>query len=325
MCANLQVILINADEFQYQHPDHQVLQQSLEGLGQLSLEGMEPRQDQETPVLNPDWNIASNNTYSKWLVDASTLKRKPIYKEGIHIRRRAVIRSELELFCKPLLDHLKLLKKRTQPRRKQKTKKSAQPLPDGSGSASGLAPSPLLQHETHRSPSPPLPPAEPQSRPLQDGSGSASELAPSPLLQVETHRSPSPPLPPGEPQSTPLQDEVRSIPTASGHDGLSHNSDDGLEPIAENGVTDPGSASGLAPSPLLQEETQRSPTPLLPLDEPQSLWNLARDLNRNKASRLFSKTLVLASANILKAEQTLPYGDILISRTEDITFEQRNG
>ncbi|KAK7847408.1 sister chromatid cohesion 1 protein 1 [Quercus suber] len=86
-------------------------------------------------------------------------------------------------------------------------------------------------------------------------------------------------------------DEVRSIPSsASGHGGLSHNSE------VNSG----------------RQMKAHFDTPGAP--QVESLNNLATGMNRKGAALLFYQTCVLASRDILRVEQTVPYGDILISR-----------
>ncbi|KAL4620809.1 hypothetical protein ACB092_06G182900 [Castanea dentata] len=159
-------------------------------------------------------------------------------------------------------------------------------------------------------------------------------------------------------------DEVRSIPSsASGHGGLSHNSEvnsgrkrpysssrhssGGLEPVAEENPwnhPDPNfklsrlSEYGLTPDQELfvetgvtqtQQENIKPPVDIITdsirmqmkahFDTPgaprvESLNNLATGMNRKGAALLFYQTCVLASRDILRVEQTVPYGDILISR-----------
>ncbi|CAL5404671.1 unnamed protein product [Camellia sinensis] len=135
-------------------------------------------------------------------------------------------------------------------------------------------------------------------------------------------------------------DEVKSIPSSgSGHGFLSNNSDvnsgrsnkkrpysssrhdgSGLEPVAEeNSWQQPDlsfklarlSENGLTPENDLLLKTHFD-TP--GTTQTESLNELAFGLNKKKAAHLFYQTCVLASRDVIRVEQEVPYGDILISR-----------
>uniref|UniRef100_A0A2N9IX06 Rad21/Rec8-like protein N-terminal domain-containing protein n=1 Tax=Fagus sylvatica TaxID=28930 RepID=A0A2N9IX06_FAGSY len=382
-----------ADEFQYQHqrPNHQVKQKNPECKG--------PRQDQERPVpvkrkprkpttfaMDYEQTMIPGHIYQSWLQNASDIVSRTGRK-----RKRADIKSTMKIanlmdlppvvligdlfingsttvyYPQPLL---KLWMKSIQPPHDSASERTSPPVPP--------------------EPSSPSPPEkvhypDPMGFPFEDfhsGVGSESLGVP---IEKQRRNLVNNDLPTeilmdglranlkkngvrvGESNLlvTPgNSDEIRSIPSsASGHGGLSHNSEvnsgrkrpysssrhssGGLEPVAEENpwkYTDPDfklsrlSENGPTPDQELLVETGVTQTQHENINHPvdiitdsirmqmkahfdtpgapqvESLNNLAAGMNRKGAALLFYQTCVLSSRYILRVEQMVPYGDILISR-----------
>ncbi|XP_065633160.1 sister chromatid cohesion 1 protein 1 [Quercus suber] len=380
-----------ADEFQYEQPDHQVNQPSHECKG--------ARQDQErlVPVkrkarrppasaMDYEQTMIPGHIYQSWLQNASDIvSRRGRKRKHADIMSTMKIVNLMELppvvligdlfingdravyYPPPLLE---LWMKSIQPPHDSASERTSPPMPPEPSSSSA----PERVHFQ-----------DPKGFPFEDfhsGVGSESLGAP---IEKQRRNIVNNDIPTeilmdelranlmnngvrvGEANLmvTPgNSDEVRSIPSsASGHGGLSHNSEvnsgrkrpysssrhssGGLEPVAEENPwnhPDPNfklsrlSENGLTPDQELFVETGVTQTQQenikLPVDiitdsirmqmkahfdtpgapQVESLNNLATGMNRKGAALLFYQTCVLASRDILRVEQTVPYGDILISR-----------
>ncbi|XP_075668054.1 sister chromatid cohesion 1 protein 1 [Castanea sativa] len=380
-----------ADEFQYEQPDHQVNQPSHECKG--------ARQDQERQVpvkrkarrppasaMDYEQTMIPGHIYQSWLQNASDIvSRRGRKRKHADIMSTMKIVNLMELppvvligdlfingarevyYPPPLLE---LWMKSIQPPHDSASERTSPPMPPEPSSSSA----PERVHFQ-----------DPKGFPFEDfhsGLGSESLGAPIEKLRRNIVNNDIPTeilmeelranlmnngvrvgeanlmVTPGN------SDEVRSIPSsASGHGGLSHNSEvnsgrkrpysssrhssGGLEPVAEENPwnhPDPNfklsrlSEYGLTPDQELfvetgvtqtQQENIKPPVDIITdsirmqmkahFDTPgaprvESLNNLATGMNRKGAALLFYQTCVLASRDILRVEQTVPYGDILISR-----------
>ncbi|KAM3697773.1 hypothetical protein ACB098_06G138700 [Castanea mollissima] len=380
-----------ADEFQYEQPDHQVNQPSHECKG--------ARQDQERQVpvkrkarrppasaMDYEQTMIPGHIYQSWLQNASDIvSRRGRKRKHADIMSTMKIVNLMELppvvligdlfingarevyYPPPLLE---LWMKSIQPPHDSASERTSPPMPPEPSSSSA----PERVHFQ-----------DPKGFPFEDfhsGVGSESLGAPIEKLRRNIVNNDIPTeilmdelranlmnngvrvgeanlmVTPGN------SDEVRSIPSsASGHGGLSHNSEvnsgrkrpysssrhssGGLEPVAEENPwnhPDPNfklsrlSEYGLTPDQELfvetgvtqtQQENIKPPVDIITdsirmqmkahFDTPgaprvESLNNLATGMNRKGAALLFYQTCVLASRDILRVEQTVPYGDILISR-----------
>ncbi|XP_030932817.1 sister chromatid cohesion 1 protein 1 [Quercus lobata] len=380
-----------AEEFQYEQPDHQVNQPSHECKG--------ARQDQErlVPVkrkarrppasaMDYEQTMIPGHIYQSWLQNASDIvSRRGRKRKHVDIMSTMKIVNLMELppvvligdlfingdravyYPPPLLE---LWMKSIQPPHDSASERTSPPMPPEPSSSSA----PERVHFQ-----------DPKGFPFEDfhsGVGSESLGAP---IEKQRRNIVNNDIPTeilmdelranlmnngvrvGEANLmvTPgNSDEVRSIPSsASGHGGLSHNSEvnsgrkrpysssrhssGGLEPVAEENPwnhPDPNfklsrlSENGLTPDQELfvetgvtqtQQENIKPPVDIITdsirmqmkahFDTPgaprvESLNNLATGMNRKGAALLFYQTCVLASRDILRVEQTVPYGDILISR-----------
>ncbi|XP_050249298.1 sister chromatid cohesion 1 protein 1 [Quercus robur] len=380
-----------AEEFQYEQPDHQVNQPSHECKGaRQDQERLVPvkRKARRSPASAMDYEqtMIPGHIYQSWLQNASDIvSRRGRKRKHADIMSTMKIVNLMELppvvligdlfingdravyYPPPLLE---LWMKSTQPPHDSASERTSPPMPPEPSSSSA----PERVHFQ-----------DPKGFPFEDfhsGVGSESLGAP---IEKQRRNIVNNDIPTeilmdelranlmnngvrvGEANLmvTPgNSDEVRSIPSsASGHGGLSHNSEvnsgrkrpysssrhssGGLEPVAEENPwnhPDPNfklsrlSENGLTPDQELfvetgvtqsQQENIKPPVDIITdsirmqmkahFDTPgapqvESLNNLATGMNRKGAALLFYQTCVLASRDILRVEQTVPYGDILISR-----------
>ncbi|XP_059458695.1 sister chromatid cohesion 1 protein 1 [Corylus avellana] len=383
-----------ADEFHYQHPDHQVNQKS-DGY-------KEARQDQERPrpkkrktripaasIMDYEQTMIPGHVYQSWLQNASDIaSRRGRKRKHTEIMSTMKIVNLMNLppivligdlfvngsravyYPPPLLE---LWMKSIQPPHDSPSEKTSSPLP----------PEPSLSSPPERVHYP-----DPMGFPFEDfhsGVGSQSlgvsiekqranvvnNDIPTEILMEELRANlmnngtglaeVNLLVTPGN------SDDVRSIPnSASGQGVFSHNSEvnsgrsnrkkpysssrhssGGLEPVAEEHTwkhSDPKfklarlSEKGLTPDQELLVETGVTQTQHEKINHPfdqitdsirmqmkahfntpgapqvESLNNLAAGMNRKGAALLFYQTCVLASSDMLRVEQMVPYADILISR-----------
>ncbi|XP_062157140.1 sister chromatid cohesion 1 protein 1 [Alnus glutinosa] len=380
-----------ADEFQSQHPYHQVNQKS-DGC-------KEARQDQErsrpikrktrrpaASIMDYEQTMIPGQVYQSWLQNASDIaSRRGRKRKHTEIMSTMKIVNLMDLppivligdlfvngsrvvyYPPPLLE---LWMKSIQPPHDSPSEKASPPLP----------PEPSLSSPTERVHYP-----DPMGFPFEEfhsGVGSQSlgvsiekqrtnvvnNGIPTEILMDELRANlmnngmrvaeANLLVTPGN------SDDVRSIPSsASGQGVFSHNSEvnsgrkrphsssrhssGGLEPVAEEHTwkhPDPKfklarlSEKGLTPDQELLVETGVTQTQHEKINHPvdqitdsirmqmkahfdtpgapqiESLNNLAAGMNRKGSALLFYQTCVLASRDMLRVEQTVPYGDILISR-----------
>ncbi|XP_041025455.1 sister chromatid cohesion 1 protein 1 isoform X2 [Juglans microcarpa x Juglans regia] len=383
---------LRADEFQYQHPDHQVNRTSdecKEAIQDQERQGVKRRKTRRptASLMDYEQTVIPGPIYQSWLQNASDIvSRRGRKRKHTEIMSTMKIANLMELPPVVLIGGLFINGSKAvhyPPPLLELWMKSIQPP---HGSASERTSPPLPPEPTSFSPPERAHYQESIGFPFEEfhsgaGSQSLGVSIEKQRTNVFNHEIPTEFLmdelranlmnnrvrvAEANPMVTPGNsvDEAGSIPSsASGHGVLSHNSEvnsgrkrpysssrhssGGLEPVAEENPwkhSDPNfkltrlSENGPTPDQDLFVETGVTQTQHESINPPvekmtdsirmqmkahfdtpgapqvESLNNLAIGMSRKGAALLFYQTCVLASRDILRVEQTVPFGDILISR-----------